>query len=185
MAAKKARYSVTTPEGRFDYLHVVTPDTKFGPPTYQASLTLDAATGRETLANWESFFPGMKIAHTILDDGSYRFKLKQKRYIQWYDKEGKQQQKESVPVLLNKDNTPYTGAEPWGGTTGVAAVTLEMTKSPSGPMVALRLRGIRFHDVVLGSSNDFDPLFGTNPAAGVANPEEDSEFDDDDIPFGN
>lgn len=185
MAAKKAKANVTTPEGRLDYNHLVTPDTKFGPPTYQTSFSVDAATGRQMIADWEKlnpFFVG-RITHRELDDGSIQFKVKQKRYIQWYDNEGKQQQKEQVPVLLNRDNSPYTGAEPWGGTTGVLAITLEETKSPQGPMVALRLKGVRFHDVVLGSAGSDDPLFGSAPT-GVANEEQEGEFDDD-IPFEN
>lgn len=187
MAAKKLRVNVTTPEARLDYCHLVTPDTKFGPPTYQTSITFDPVVGKQLLAEWQALTAGMqgKFDHVERDDGSITFKVKQKRYIQWYDDKGQQQQKESVPVLLNKDNTPYTGAEPWGGTTGVVALTLEETKSPKGPMVALRLRGVRFHDVVLSGSGSADPLFGT-PAAptGVASEEQDGEFDDD-IPFDN
>lgn len=184
--AKKLRIAYQSPVGRLDYNHLITPDTKFGPPVYHTTLSFDAAEGKRVLEDLESKHPSFKglIPYTIKDDGSYSFKIKQRRYIQWFNKDGQKQEKELLPTLLNSDNTVYTGSEPWGGTTGEVAFYLEPTKGPKGESIALRLKGVRFHDVVLGGASTGDPLFGPSDAQGVAqepDPLQD-EFDDD-IPF--
>lgn len=183
MANKKPRIPYQTPVARLDYNHLVTPDTKFGPPVFQTNAVFDATEGKRILAEMEGLHPSFKglIPYTVKDDGSYSFKIKQRKYIQWFDKDGKKQEKELSPTLLNSDNTPYTGAEPWGGTTGEVALYLEPTKGPKGESIALRLKGVRFHDVVLGGAGDGDPLFGPSESTGVSNSEPDA-FDDD-IPF--
>lgn len=185
---KKLKIPYQTNVGRIDYSHVLVPDTKFGAPVYHLTLSFDPTEGKALLADMESKHPSFKnlIPHRVLDDGRYSFKIKQRKYITWYDAKGVKQEKEVSPTLLNKDNTAYTGAEPWGGTTGEVALYLEPTKGPQGESIALRLKGVRFHDVVLGSGGGAgDPLFG--PAAtvptGVA-AEGDDDFDDD-VPFAN
>lgn len=183
MANKKPRIPYQTPVARLDYNHLVTPDTKFGAPTFSTTVVLDATEGKQMLEAMEKLNPTFKglIPYTVKDDGSYAFKIKQRKYIQWFDKQGNKQEKELTPTLLNSDNTTYTGAEPWGGTTGEVAFYLEPTKGPKGESIALRLKGVRFHDVVLGGAGSGDPLFGPSESKGV-NTEEAPDFDDD-IPF--
>lgn len=180
---KKVSIRFQTPVARLDYNHLITPDTKFGPPVYSTNVVLDATEGKQVLEEMEALHPTFKglIPYTVKDDGSYVFKIKQRKYIQWFDKDGKKQEKELTPTLLNSDNTVYSGAEPWGGTTGEVALFLEPTKGPKGESIALRLKGVRFHDVVLGGAGAGDPLFGPSEASGV-NSEEAPEFDDE-IPF--
>lgn len=184
--AKKIRIPYQTSVGRIDYSHVVVPDTKFGAPVYHVTFSLDPTEGKAMLAELEAKHPSFKglIPYQVKDDGRYSFKVKQRKYIQWFDK-GVKQEKELLPTLLNKDNTPYEGAEPWGGSTGEVAMYLEPTKGPQGESVALRLKGVRFHDVVLGSGGGAaDPMFGPAPVSGAAASEEETDFDDD-IPFSN
>jgi hypothetical protein len=182
--AKKLRVPHQTPVLRLDYIRVVTPDTKYGAPTYQLSVTADAS----YVAELEALHPSFKglIPFKEKDDGSVTLKVKQRRYITWFDDKGNKQEKESAPVLLNHDNTPYTGVDPWGGTTGEVAMFLEPTSGPSGDSIALRLKGVRFHDIVLGGGGgDGDPLFGPATPTNGGAVDDTEDGDDDDIPFSN
>ena len=86
-----------------------------------------------------------------------------------------------APTLLNKDNTPYdaeANGEPWGGTTAEVAVVVETQAGArgKGTILALRLRGIRIHELVKGGG-DGDPMFGAPVGGAFADEEE------DDLPF--
>lgn len=185
--------------GELNFIHAVKPDLKYG-PTYQVTQNFSIEEGKQQVARMEALNPAFKgkIPFKQTDEG-ISFKIKQKRYISWFDKDGKKQERESIPTLLNKDNSPFTGTEnPWGGTTGEVAMTVDLTKDQQGnPTVALRLVGIRFHDVkVGGAGGDSDPLFGGGKRDPDADPVEgddptdestfanasDDDFDDD-IPF--
>lgn len=186
--SKKISVRFQFPVTELNFIHAVKPDLKYG-PTYQVTPTYDVETGKKIIKQLESLNPAfVGLIPSKETDQAITFKSKQKRYINWYDKEGKKQERESIPVLLNADNSPFTGTEnPWGGTTGEVAVTVDLTKDQTGtPTVALRLVGIRFHEVKVGSGGNDDPLFG---GSGKAADEDDVEpaivpdsFDDD-IPF--
>lgn len=189
--SKKISVRFQFPVTELNFIHAVKPDLKFG-PTYQVTPTYSLEQGKALIKTLESLNPAfVGLIPGKVGADSVTFKAKQKRYITWFDKEGKKQERESVPVLLNADNTPFTGKEnPWGGTTGEVAVTVDLTKDQSGnACVALRLVGIRFHDVKIGSGGNDDPLFGGNskPAEDDDNPLDleatVADTFDDDIPF--
>ena len=180
--AKKLRVGFQTGVVTLNYNHLITPDTKFGPPVYQTTINAD----KSLVAELEALHPSFKgkIPYKELDDGTVNLKAKQRRYITWFDDKGTKQEKEAQPTLLDSNNQPYTGAEPWGGTTAEVALFLEPTSGPQGESIALRLKGVRFHDVVLGGGGDSDPLFGPSVPNGAVD-SSDPEADDDDLPFSN
>ena len=196
--SKKISARFQTQIGELNFIHAVKPDLKYG-PTYQVTHNLPEAEGLAQVARMEALNPAFKGKIPFKNtDGQVSFKVKQKRYISWFDKDGKKQERESIPTLLNKDNSPFTGTEnPWGGTTGEVAMTVDLTKDQQGnPTVALRLVGIRFHEIkVGGAGGDSDPLFGggkRDPDADSVEGDDqldtstfgnDSEDFDDDIPF--
>lgn len=187
--AQKDSYRFTSPVGILNYIRINKPDTKFGPPTYCVTLVLPPDEAKAMVKAMEALderYVG-KIPFKK-EDGGIAFKIKQKQYLSWIDKKTHKKVDHEMTVnLLNKDNSPYTGPDPWGGTTGEVAMTVDVTKSPQGAMmVALRLRGIRFHDIVEG--DDGDPLFSGTSAGGSGNAssdeseevfESDEESDDD------
>lgn len=188
--SKKISYRFQTNVCDLSYIHAVKPDLKYG-PTYQVTASFPKEEGLKQVAAMEALNPAFKgkIPFKQTDD-VVSLKIKQKRYINWFDKDGKKQERESIPTLLNKDNSPYTGAEnPWGGTTGEVAMTVDLTKDQQGnPTVALRLVGIRFHEVKVGGESNKDPLFGGGKSSDTEDDDapaftaEDDSFDDD-IPF--
>lgn len=185
--AKKPFLKYTTPVANFNYIHAVTPDTKFGPPTFSVTVQLNAEDGAKMVADVEKLMPKFtgQVPYKVNDAGQYEFKIKQKKFIEWFVN-GEKQTKEATPVLLNSDNTPYTGTEPWSGSTGEVALIVDETRKPNGEaMMALRLKGIRFHEIVTGTgSGGGDPLFGNgSPAALPVDDGGDTEEEDDDAPF--
>lgn len=183
-------YRFTLPVATLNFLHVVKPDTKYGPPVYQLTAEFDEAEGLALVAKMEALDSRFKgLIKFTKRDGKVQLKIKQRRYITWFDKKtGKKEEKESIPVLVNADNTPYTGDEPWGGTTGEVGLTVDVSKDNNGnATTALRLKGVRFHDIKVGGGSNDDPLFGGAVAGAAAGqdeePEVDSQDDDDNDDF--
>lgn len=176
-----------------NFNHVVQPDMKYG-PVYQTTPTFSAEEGKALIAKMEKLNPAFvgKIPFSE-KDGQVSFKVKQKKYITWFDKKtGKKQEKEIIPVLLDKDNKELKlENNPWGGSTGEVGLTVDLTKDNNGnPVVALRLVGIRFHELKEGGESNSDPLFGGGKSGDPADIDDDDADDkpdydkfDDDIPF--
>ncbi len=181
MAKTRNSFRFTTPVATLNFIHVVTPDTKYGAPTYQVTVQFPEDEGLKVIAQMEKLDPRFKgMIRYSVKDGVLTFKVKQKRYISWY-KDGVKQESEQVPVLVNADNTKFEGTEPWGGTTGEVGLTVDMTKDNNQkPAVALRLKGIRFHDIKSGGAGNDDPLFGGAVAESAAGAVEESGAGDQD-----
>ena len=183
MSTKKASARFTFPATRNIYLSVMQPDDTFGDLVYQTTLVYDKAKGDEIVEQIEALDPRFKglVSYKELDDGTVTFKVKQKKFLSWIDKNGDRQTQEMIPTILNKDNSKYEGSEPWGGTIAEVGAQVETQKGArgKGTIVALRLRGLRIHELVTGGAQegDGDPLFGTP----VANAKVEAE--EDDIPF--
>lgn len=191
--AKKVSARFQLPVTELSFIHAVKPDMKYG-PTYQVTANFPEEEGKKLVEQMEALNPAFRGKVPVrVENGVLSLKIKQKRYISWFDKDGRKQERECIPTLLNKDNSPFTSEDnPWSGTTGEVALTVDLTKDQQqNPIVALRLVGIRFHEVKVGgdSSND-DPLFGggkpraedNEPSLDNKDLDADDSFDDD-IPF--
>lgn len=190
MTAKAKKIRMTTNPVELNYINVVNPDGKFSPnnPKYQVSWKLGPAEGKAFIAEVTEKMPHLKgkVPHRRDDDDNYIFKAAQKKYIEWFAA-GEKKSVEFNPVLLNADNTPYEGKEPWGGSIGEVAFILRETKGEAGAGLTFSLQGVRFHEVKIGTGEgggDFDPLFGSSTTEVKASgPSEAFEEDEDDIPF--
>ena len=187
-AAKAQATRVQTGVVTLKYTHLVSPDPHFNPlnPDYNVTFVMPEDVAKTFIAEVERLMPAFKnqVPFKVNQEGLYEFKVKQKKFIEWIDqKTGERKREEFVPVLLNSDNTAYEGAEPWAGTTGEVAINLGITKTPQRKeILALRLKGVRFHDVVGGQGGSGDPLFGPAIAQGGAEEDEDV-VDDGVLPF--
>lgn len=179
-----ARFSF--PATKCSFIYIVQPDTEYDENgVYQMTLNYDKETAEQLKAKIEGLDPRLKglIEYHERDDGSCNFRVKQKRIISWMGKNGERQEAEMKPVILNKDNTPFEGTNnPWGGTVAEVGVLVETQKGArgKGTIAALRLRGVRIHELVAGGAEagDGDPLFG----GGVAHQAKEI-FDEEDMPF--
>lgn len=179
-----ARFSF--PATSCSFIYIVQPDTEFDENgVYQMTLNYDKETAEALKAKIEKLDPRLKglIDYYEKDDGTCSFRVKQKRIISWTGKDGERQEAEMKPVILNKDNTPFEGTQnPWGGTIAEVGVLVETQRGArgKGTIAALRLRGVRIHELVKGGAEggDGDPLFG----GAVANQAKEL-FDDEELPF--
>ena len=194
--SSKVSVRFSFPKTKCSFIYIVQPDTEYDDNgVYQMTLNYDKETADALKAKIEKLDPRLKglIDYHERDDGSCSFRVKQKRIISWTGKDGTRQEAEMKPTVLNADNTPFDGTQnPWGGTVAEVGVLVETQKGArgKGTIAALRLRGVRIHELVAGGAEggDGDPLFG----GAVANPRveaEDDEFnppfdmDDDDSPI--
>ncbi len=174
------------PVTKASYIYIVTPDTEYDEGgVYQLTLTYTKDEAEKIKADIEKRDPRLKglIEFNERDDGSCTFKVKQKRFLRWVDKAGEPQTAEMKPTILNADNTKFEGTQnPWGGTVVEVGALVETQKGARGKgiIAALRLRGVRIHELVQGGAaeGDDDPLFG---GAVKATPVEKEAFDD--LPF--
>ena len=192
--AKAKKIRMTTEATELNYINVINPDAKFSPnnPKYQVSWKLAPAEGKAFIAEVQALAPGLKVPHRRDDDDNYIFKASQKKYIEWVA-QGEKKSVEFTPTLLNEDNSKYEGREPWGGSIGEVAFELRETKGEQGRGLTFSLRGVRFHEVKIGTGeggDDFDPLFGNatkevTPQAASADGGDafDDDGDEDDVPF--
>lgn len=162
--AKKASVRFNFPATKNIFLSVTKPDDTFGPEVFQTTLVYDKDTMEDLKRRVEALDPSFRglFKYKENDDGTCQVKLKQNKYIRWNDKNGPQEVVMNVAVL-NADNTKYEGPEPWGGTIAEAGVVVETQPGAQrrGTILALRLRGIRIHELRTGASEgDGDPLFG-------------------------
>ncbi len=182
MSKARNSYRFTTVAGELSYNHFTQPDTKYGAPTWQTTISFPEEVGRQEVAKMEALDPRFRgMIRSKVVDGKLQLKVKQKRFVTWYS-QGAQQSKEFIPVVVDAENQPYKGDEPWSGSTGAVGLTVDMSKDNNGkPIVQLRLRGVRLHEVKLGGGGNDDPLFGggATPAA-TSNEETDESFADDD-----
>jgi len=173
------------PLASLKFINVIKPDTFFDEenPKYQVTLVYGAAEGQKVLDAMAETFPACrgKVPVKKTEDGNYEFKVAQKRFISW-EKQGEKRTMEMKPKIILADNTAYDGTDPWSGSTGEVAAEIATTNAKRGAAIALRLRGVRFHDIKTGDSQDGedDALFGSQPK--VMKPEEDAileaAFDD-------
>lgn len=184
MSAKKASFRFNFPATKNIFISAVKPDTEYDHEgSYQTTLVYDKDTMEGLKAKIEGLDPSFKGLFNFRenDDGSCSIKVKQKRFIRWTDrKTNERMEQEAKPVLLNADNTPYEGDEPWGGTIAEVGVVVETQAGANrrGTILALRFKGMRIHELVKGDSSGGDPLFGAPVAKGA--PQED---DKEDLPF--
>lgn len=191
--SKKASVRFTFPTTKIIYVSVVKPDTEYDAEgVYQLSLVYSREEAEAIKARIEKLDPTFAGLCNFRehDDGTCSFKVKQKRFVRWVDKKTQERQQiEMKPTLLNADNTPYEGTEPWGGTIADVAVVVETQAGANrrGTILALRLRGVRIQELVTGGAGagDGDPLFGAPVANERADEPEldlpfDTEGDDDD-----
>jgi hypothetical protein len=184
MSTKKVSVRFNFPATKNIYLSVLEPDDTFGDQVFQTTLVYDKDKGDELVEQIEKLDPRLKglVSYKEMDDGQVSFKVKQKKFVTWIDKNGERQTQEMSPRVLNLDNTDYEGKEPWGGTIAEVGCLIETQKGARGKgiIAALRLRGIRIHELVTGGAQegDGDPLFG----APVARPRVEEETADE-IPF--
>lgn len=183
--SKKVSARFSFPATKCSFIYIVQPDTEFDDNgVYQISMSYDKETADSLKAKLEKLDPRLKglIEYYEKDDGTCIFKAKQKRVISWTDKAGERQEAIMKPTVLNEDNSPFEGTtNPWGGTVAEVGVVVETQKGARGKgiIAALRLRGVRIHELIQGGAEggDGDPLFG----GAVANPR--VEIDEDDLPF--
>lgn len=186
--SKKASYKFSFPATKNIFLSVTKPDDTFGADVYQTTLVFDKDVMEGFKAKIEGLDPSFKglFKYKDNDDGTAQIKVKQNRFIRWKDRvTGEMQEQEMKVTVLNKDNTPYEGNEPWGGTIAEVGVQVETQAGAQkkGTILALRLRGVRIHELVAGGAGagDGDPLFGGAVAAKPkAETQEDLPFDMDD-----
>lgn len=181
MSKSRNSYRYTTSAGELSYNHFTQPDTKYGAPTWQTTITFPEAEGRAEIAKMEALDPRFRgMIRSKVVDGKIQLKVKQKRFVTWYS-QGAQQSKEFIPVVVNADNTKYEGDEPWSGSIGEVGLTVDMSKDNNGkPIVQLRLRGVRLHEVKVGGGGNDDPLFGGGAvAASAPTQDEEPELDND------
>ncbi|AUX83663.1 hypothetical protein FDJ32_gp34 [Pseudomonas phage NV1] len=183
--SKKASFRFTFPKTKLIFISVVKPDTEYNAEgTYQVSLVYSKDEAEALKAKIEKLDPSFAglCNYRENDDGTAQFKVKQNRFVRWVDKKTNERQEQIMtPTILNADNTPYEGSEPWGGTIGEVGVVVETQAGANrrGTILALRLRGLRIHELVTGGAGagDGDPMFG----GPVANAKADE--DDLDLPF--
>ena len=187
--AKSNKVEMITPLGQLKWINLVKPDDHYDAdnPKYQASLVLDVTEGRAFIQKIEGVFPQFKgkVPSKRDDQDNFIFKFTQKKFIRW-KKDGEDKEFVFVPKLLLKTDDgqiEYEGSEPWSGSTGEVAIVLEETKGSRGTSLAMRLKGVRFHDVVIGTgdgaASSRDPLFG--PSGSVSDT---ASGLDEDHPFG-
>lgn len=184
--AKKASVRFTFPLTKVIYLSVVKPDTEYNSEgTYQVSLVYPLKTAQALKAQIENLSPEFAglVNFRENDDGTASFKVKQNRVLRWVDKKtGEKHENIMTPTILNKDNTPYdaeANGEPWGGTTAEVAAVIETQAGArgKGTILAMRLRGVRIHDLVKGGGSG-DPMFGAPVDSPFDSPDE-----SEDLPF--
>lgn len=185
--SKKASVRFNFPATKNVFLSVLKPDDAFGNEVYQTTLIYDKDTAeklRQQIEGLDASFKGL-CKYKERDDGTCEFKVKQNRFIRWIDRANERQEIEMKPKVLNLDNTEYTGTEPWGGTIAEVGAVVETQAGAQkrGTILALRLRGIRIHELVTGGAGegDGDPMFGGAVAASPKG--ESSEVQTDDLPF--
>ena len=184
--SNKVSQRFSFPATKCSFIYIVQPDTEFDEAgVYQMTLNYDKDTAEKLKASIEKLDPRLKglIDYHERDDGTCSFRVKQKRIISWIGKDGARQEAEMKPVILNKDNTPFEGTQnPWGGTVAEVGVLVETQKGArgKGTIAALRLRGVRIHELVTGGAEggDGDPLFG-----GAVSAQAKEIFDEEDLPF--
>lgn len=196
--SKKASVRFTFPKTKCIFISVVKPDTEYDAEgVYQMSLVYEKTEAESLKARIEKLDPTFAglCNYRENDDGTCSFKVKQKRFVRWVDKKTNERQEIIMsPTLLNADNTPYEGTEPWGGTIAEAAVVVETQAGANrrGTILALRLRGMRIHELVTGGAGagDGDPMFGGPVANARAEAEEldlpfdtETDADGDDAPI--
>lgn len=187
MAVKKPSVRFSFPATKNIFISVTKTDDTFGPEVYQTTLVYEKDEADKLKAKIEALDPSFVglVQYKENEDGTCQFKVKQKRYVSWIDKNKDRQEIEIKPTVLNKDNTPYTGSEPWGGTIAEVGVVVETQAGAQkkGTILALRLRGFRIHDLVTGGAGegDGDPMFGGAVAATTKDKPE--VVDGDDLPF--
>lgn len=186
--SKKVSVKFTFPVTKNIFLSVTKPDDTFGADVYQTTLVYDKDVMEQLKAKIEGLDPSFKglFKYKENDDGTAQVKLKQNKFIRWKDRvTGQMNEQEMKVTILNKDNTLYEGTEPWGGTIAEAGVVVETQAGAQkkGIILALRLRGLRIHELVTGGAGagDGDPLFG-GATATAPRPEQDV-FEDEDLPF--
>jgi hypothetical protein len=188
----KVSKQVQVTDVALNYINVMTPNSNFNPanPDYNVTWKMSPKDGKAFIAEVEDKIPEFKgkVPSKRDDEDNYIFKAKQKKYIEWV-KDGEKQSMEVKPRVLNADNTPYEGREPWGGTVGDVAMELRATRTPQGkPMLALTLKGVRIKSLYLGdgssSGDGGDPLFANNVVEGGNNQVQEVLGDfEDDVPF--
>lgn len=191
----KNKLSIMTPVVPLNYINVVAPNGNFDPtnPDYNVTWKMEPKEARAFIAQIEELMPEFKgkVPSKRDDEDNYIFKAKQKKYIKWVDKKTNEaKQMEVKPRVINKDNTPYEGREPWGGSTGEVAIELRQSRTPQGKaMLALTLKGVRIHELYLGdggsdaADGDDDPLFGSNIVQSTGTPVMAADEFEDDVPF--
>lgn len=193
--SNKVSARFTFPKTKASFIYIVQPDTEYDDNgVYQMTLNYDKETADALKAKIEKLDPRLKglIEYHERDDGTCSFRVKQKRVISWTDKTGERQEAIMTPTVLNADNTKFEGTQnPWGGTVVETAVLVETQKGARGKgiIAALRLRGVRIHELVQGGAEggDGDPLFGGAVANERVEPEDDFnppfDMDDEDSPI--
>ena len=185
MSNKKASFRFNFPKTKLIYISVMKPDTEYNAEgTYQLSLVYpkdEAEAIKAKIEKLDSSFAGL-CNYRENDDGTCSFKVKQNRFVRWIDRKTNERQEQIMqPTVLNADNTPYEGSEPWGGTIGEVGAVIETQAGANrrGTILAMRLRGVRIHELVTGGAGagDGDPLFG-GPVANAR-----AETEDLDLPF--
>lgn len=185
------------PVTKASFIYIVTPDTEYDEGgVYQLTLNYTKDEAEKIKSDIEKLDGRLKglIEYSERDDGSCTFKVKQKRHLSWIDRAGERQTAEMHPTLLNKDNTKFEGTQnPWGGTVCEVGCVVETQRGArgKGTIAALRLRGVRIHELVQGGAaeGDDDPLFGGAVKAPKVEQEvfDDLPFDvdvnDDDLPI--
>lgn len=181
------------PVGELKYIHAVRADDKFNPqnPDYNVTMVYPAAEGKRIVADLEQLVPTFKgrIPFKRDNDDNYIFKAKQRSRIEFKDRETGEPTVIYFKPVLKFEGKDYEGAEPWGGSTGEVATQLAITKVQGRDTLAIRLKGIRFHDIKIGDGSSEgddgnDDLFAGNfesgaPKAALVV----IEAEDDDVPF--
>ena len=188
----KSNKQVQVSDVTLNYINVVNPNGNFNPanPDYNVTWKMSSADGKAFIAKVEEAMPEFKgkVPSKRDDEDNYIFKAKQKKFIEWM-KDGEKKSMEVKPRVLNADNTPYDGREPWGGTIGDVAIELRTSRTPQGkPLLALTLKGVRIKQLYLGDGapkgdGEDDPLFGSNVVQNGTTVEAEVGDFDDDVPF--
>lgn len=177
------------PTATFKYLHLTKPDDNFNAanPDYNVTMVYPAAEGKKVIQDIENLMPQFKgkVPHKRDDDDNYIFKAKQRSRIEWRDRDTNEDKVMLFKPVIKFEGKDYEGAEPWGGSTGMVAVQLGVSKYNGRETLALRLKGVRLETIESGSSgqpSEEDELFfGASTEASPAKKEvvEANDFDDD------
>ncbi|AAL85540.1 ORF.31 [Pseudomonas phage PaP3] len=185
--SKKVSQRFTFPVAKLIFPYIVTPDTEYG-EVYQVTICIPTKEqADELVAKMESKDARLKgtIKYTERD-GEFLFKVKQKKHVDWMQ-DGERKSAVMKPIVLTSDNKPYDGPNPWGGSTGEVGILIETQKGArgKGTITALRLRGVRLHEIVSGGDGEDDPLFGGGFTEEEDKPEDvfGEDFDDEDAPI--